>query len=249
MQHVVGVVQLTPRPEFTNTFFLTRCVPVGFLTAVTLATGNIVYLHLSVAFIQILKAFSPPLTLVIIYMCGIEKPRLSVSLSVLGIACSTALATYGELNFDMLGFTIMMISSLSESIRLVLTQTLLTNLKFTVFEGLYYLAPVSVVFLLFAISIIEAPRMYEDKEHIYEIMGNHWPLFLYSAILGVVVNFLAFLVIQATSSVTLKVLASARNAGLVMFCALFLGEAVTPLQGVCYTLALVCFGWYNYIRS
>jgi hypothetical protein len=57
-----------------------------------------------------------------------------------------------------------------------------------------------------------------------------------------------FLVIQLTSSVTLKVLGTARNAGLVVFSFLFLGEVVTWLQGVGYMLSLVAFGFYNYFK-
>eukprot|EP00009_Paramoeba_aestuarina_P010017 CAMPEP_0201542878 /NCGR_PEP_ID=MMETSP0161_2-20130828/72273_1 /ASSEMBLY_ACC=CAM_ASM_000251 /TAXON_ID=180227 /ORGANISM="Neoparamoeba aestuarina, Strain SoJaBio B1-5/56/2" /LENGTH=226 /DNA_ID=CAMNT_0047950567 /DNA_START=1001 /DNA_END=1678 /DNA_ORIENTATION=+ len=43
-------------------------------------------------------------------------------------------------------------------------------------------------------------------------------------------------------------LALARNAGLVLFCATFLGEEVTTLQLLGYSLTLGCFGWYNHIR-
>lgn len=62
------------------------------------------------------------------------------------------------------------------------------------------------------------------------------------------VQFVTFLVIQLTSSVTLKVLGTARNAGLVVFSFLFLREVVTWLQGVGYVLSLVAFGFYNYFK-
>lgn len=51
-----------------------------------------------------------------------------------------------------------------------------------------------------------------------------------------------------TSSVTLKVLGTARNAGLVIFSFVFLQEVVTSLQGVGYTMSLVAFGFYNYFK-
>lgn len=62
------------------------------------------------------------------------------------------------------------------------------------------------------------------------------------------INFITFLVIQMTSSVTLKVLGTARNAGLVVFSFVFLREVVTWLQGVGYTISLVAFGFYNYFK-
>ena len=62
------------------------------------------------------------------------------------------------------------------------------------------------------------------------------------------VQFLTFLVIQLTSSVTLKVLGTARNAGLVVFSFLFLGEIVSWLQGIGYSISLLAFGAYNYFH-
>jgi len=46
----------------------------------------------------------------------------------------------------------------------------------------------------------------------------------------------------------LKLLGTARNAGLVLFSAVFLGEEITPLQGFGYALSLAIFGLYNYYK-
>lgn len=51
----------------TTEFWLTKILPVGFFMAVTLWTGNEVYLYLTVAFIQMLKAFTPVITMVGIF--------------------------------------------------------------------------------------------------------------------------------------------------------------------------------------
>lgn len=49
-------------------------MPVGACHAATLAFGNAVYLHLSVAFIQMLKAFTPVIVLVVVVAAGMERP-------------------------------------------------------------------------------------------------------------------------------------------------------------------------------
>lgn len=41
--------------SITFTFWVHKIMPVGFFMAMTLWTGNVVYMHLSVAFIQMLK--------------------------------------------------------------------------------------------------------------------------------------------------------------------------------------------------
>lgn len=53
---------------------------------------------------------------------------------------------------------------------------------------------------------------------------------------------------RRSSSVTLKVLGTARNAGLVVVSALALGEEISPLQACGYTVSLVAFAMYNYYK-
>jgi hypothetical protein len=45
------------------------------------------------------------------------------------------------------------------------------------------------------------------------------------------------------------VLGTVKNAALVIFCVIFLGESVTGLQGTGYTVALLGFSWYQWIKT
>lgn len=114
----------------TPYFYATKILPVGLCMALTLMFGNLVYLYLSVAFIQILKCFTPIITMVALFIAGLETPTRRLVASVLFIALGTALASIGELNFSVLGMLIMFASECFEAIRLVMTQLLLTGLKF-----------------------------------------------------------------------------------------------------------------------
>ena len=53
---------------------------------------------------------------------------------------------------------------------------------------------------------------------------------------------------QRTSSVMVKLLRTARNAGLVLFSALAMGEEVTGQQALGYTICLLFFGCYVYYK-
>ena len=68
------------------------------------------------------------------------------------------------------------------------------------------------------------------------------------ASLGFLVNISSFLVIKEVGSVALKVLGTARNAGLVLFSALVMGEATTPLEIGGYDIALLGFAAFNYAK-
>ena len=56
---VIKVVDV--KRTLTWKFYIMRILPVGFFMALTLHFGNTVYLYLTVSFIQMLKARTPPL--------------------------------------------------------------------------------------------------------------------------------------------------------------------------------------------
>lgn len=159
----------------------------------------------------------------------------------------TAIASVGEVNFSPMGLTVMFLAELTEATRLVLTQYLLTNLKFGIIEGQYFLAPAGALCLFAASAMLEF-RTILDKGGFYLILSHPW-MFLGAAFLGLGIQFLTFLVIQTTGSVTLKVLGTARNAFLVVVSVYFLDELVMPIQFCGYFLSLAFFALYNYFKA
>lgn len=121
------------------------------------------------------------------------------------------------------------------------------NLKFGIIEGQYYLAPAGAVCLFGASLVLELPSMLEKGA--FSQIGSHPGLFVVAGTLGLGVQFMTFLVVQATNSVTLKVIGTARNAFLVVASVYLFGEVVTPLQLFGYLVALGFFSLYTYIKT
>lgn len=111
----------------------------------------------------------------------------------------------------------------------------------------YYMAPISALWLFTAASITELPRaaLGTDWSHARALIHNEPQLFIASAVLGFGVNLCTFLVIKTTNSVTLKVLGTARNAGLVLFSAMWYHETITRLEALGYCISLLAFAAYN----
>lgn len=67
--------------------------------------------------------------MVALFMAGLETPTSRLIAAVFLIALGTAVASYGEVQFSLLGVFFMFSSESFEAIRLVMTQMLLVGLK------------------------------------------------------------------------------------------------------------------------
>lgn len=212
----------------TWSFYLKNMAVVGAATAASLSFGNAGYLYLTVSFVQILKAFTPVVVVLMLYLTAVEIPSRRVTFSVIMICVGTSIASAGEANFNLTGLLIMAAAETCEATRLVLTQKLLTNLKFPAMEGLYYMAPICTCWMWGVGAMTELPRAVAAGN--LAIVSEHAHTFALAAALGFTVNLASFLVIKRTNSIMLKLLGTARNAGLVLFSATFLGEQITQTQ-------------------
>jgi uncharacterized membrane protein YuzA (DUF378 family) len=68
------------------------------------------------------------------FVVGLETPHYKLVLSVFVIAGGVATASYGAVDFNLVGIIIMFLSELTESIRLIMTQILLQGHKFNASE-------------------------------------------------------------------------------------------------------------------
>jgi hypothetical protein len=234
---------LARRPRLTPRYYATHIAPVGLAMALTLHFGNVVYLHLSVAFIQMLKAFTPIVTMVALAVSGLERPRRALVASVALIAAGTALASYGEGKLSAVGLACMLASEAFEATRLVMTQSLLTGLKFHPIEGLAALAPACAAWLLIGSAALESRAM--RAEGAAALVASRPFSFAAAACMGFACNGLAYSVIQLAGALTLKVIGTVKNALVVCAGVALYGDAVSGVQGCGYGLSLIGFGLYN----
>jgi len=247
---LVGTGCVRPRPETLAAVegenYWRVVFPIGGARAITLATGNAVYLFLSLGFIQMLKAFTPAIVLLVMSAARVEVPARAAIWCVMVIVAGTLVEVNGELHFSAAGMALMMTSTFGEAIATVLSQKLLQNLKFTTVETMYYLSVPSTIILAVPASILEWRYMVEAGRHL--IFVERPLLMLTAAFLGVGVNFLTLMVIQATSSVTVKILNTVRCIALVAVGAAFYGEHHSSRQLAGYVVSLAGFVGYNFFQ-
>ena len=83
----------------------------------------------------------------------------------------------------------------------------------------------------------------------FVIMRRHPAVFIMSGFSGFFVNISSFLLVKRTSSMSLKTMTMARNGGLVMVSALFMGETITTIETVGYSGLLFFFSLYTMVKS
>lgn len=239
----IGYVTLQRTEAVEGIMWYKRVLPVGFAHACTLSLGNMVYLILDVGFIQMLKSFTPVVIMISAFAAGIEVPTMPTTYAVVVISIGTAMTCTFSPQFNPLGLLVMFCSILSEAIRLVLTQHLLQQLKFGVVEGQYVLAPASAFWLFLASLCFESYSMVTTGA--FQLLLRNFHYFFIASMLGVVVNFMAYAVIQNTSSLTMKILGTFRNIITIVLGVLLYEEHIPINEAGGYALALSGFLMYN----
>lgn len=81
------------------------------LFSVSLILSNWVYLRLTVSFIQMIKAVTPVVVLGVSVLFKLKTASAKLWGTVCLISVGVAIASYGEIQFDMLGFSIQLLAS------------------------------------------------------------------------------------------------------------------------------------------
>ena len=93
------------------------------------------------------KAATPIVVLFASYCTGMESPTTTEIALVHVICMGVAIASYGELKFSWVGFVFISCGIIAESVRLVLTNYIMNNLKLDPLSSLYYISPVCMIMI------------------------------------------------------------------------------------------------------
>lgn len=218
--------------EMTFDRWSRNILPIGALFSASLVTSNMAYLTLNVSFIQMLKAFTPVAVLLISFSFGLKQISGTLTLIVLMISSGVALASYGELEFELTGFVYQVLAIAFESTRLVMVQVLLQGLKMDPLVSLYYFSPVCATLNLCLLPFTEGLAPFRQ-------LANLGPVVLLSnAGVAFGLNVASVFLIGAASSLTLTLSGVLKDILLILGSMFILGSRVTGLQFVGYGIAL-----------
>lgn len=142
-------------------------MPIGILYTGSLVCSNLVYMYLSVAFIQMLKSASPVAVLFTSWAWGVADPDMAKLINIVVIVIGVGIASFGEVRFSFIGFFYQVGGIVFESMRIVMIQVMLAGegLRMDPLVGLYYYAPVCAVFNTLVALVTEVPAFeYQDLQ-------------------------------------------------------------------------------------
>jgi len=232
LQRTTNLLEGTKDIHMSKDMFVKSILPIGLLFSGSLILSNTAYLYLSVSYIQMLKAFTPVAILLIQWTFRLQDPNKKLAIIVLMISSGVALASHGELRFNLIGFITQAAAVAFEASRLVMIQVLLHNLKMDPLVSLHYYAPVCA-----AINLIILPFT-EGLAPFYALQRLGAAVLLSNAAVAFLLNIAAVFLVGAASSLVLTLAGVFKDILLITGSVLIFGSAITPVQIFGYSVAL-----------
>lgn len=169
MAHFTTLLDGRKNVKMTGRVYLRAVVPIGIFFSMSLICGNLTYLYLSVAFIQMLKATTPVAVLISSWAVGVSKPNLRQFLNVSAIVVGVIIASIGEIHFVLIGVLYQIAGVIFEALRLTMVQRLLSSADFKMdpLVSVYYFAPICAVMNGVVALIWEVPNC--TMEDVYRV--------------------------------------------------------------------------------
>ncbi|ESZ98824.1 DUF250 domain membrane protein [Sclerotinia borealis F-4128] len=228
--------------KMTGRVYLRAIVPIGIFFSLSLICGNLTYLYLSVSFIQMLKATTPVAVLITSWVLGVAEPNMKTLFNVSFIVIGVIIASFGEIDFVVIGVLFQIGGIIFEAIRIVMVQRLLSSAEFKMdpLVSLYYFAPVCAI-MNFVIALFwEIPTM--TMGDFYNV--GFWTL-LANAMCAFMLNVSVVFLIGKTSVLVFTLCGVLKDILLVCLSIIIWGTFITPLQCFGYSIALGGMVWFK----
>lgn len=220
--------------------------PVAFFHATSMIAGNSAYLYLSVSFIQMIKAWTSGCVYLVGCVMGTQTWSPAVAQTIAAITIGLTIASFGELEFDMFGFCLQVVSICLEGLRINLLEICLKSngYKLNPLSSLQIFAPLMLALLIPCVAIWDRDALSSN-----EILNIGGPTFIVNALCAFCLNMAVYLVIQTASGLIFALGGVLKDLIIIFGSAVFLGKVVTGLQVIGYVIALLGLQAYGQVSK
>ncbi|KAF4344466.1 Gog5p-like vanadate resistance protein [Fusarium beomiforme] len=237
----------------TKMFYLTRIGPCGAATGLDIGLGNTSLKFISLTFYTMCKSSSLAFVLMFAFLFRLETPTWRLVAIIATMTLGVVLMVFGEVEFKVGGFALVISAAFFSGFRWGLTQILLLRNPATSnpFSSIFFLTPVMfLVLICLAVPVEGIGALIEG----YKVLGDEWgyfmaPLFLlFPGCIAFCMTASEFALLQRTSVVTLSIAGIFKEVVTISAAALVFGDRLTPINFVGLLTTMAAIAAYNYIK-
>ncbi|CAK0834335.1 unnamed protein product [Prorocentrum cordatum] len=219
-------------------------LPVAVCQSIGLVSGNTAIMYLSVAFCQMIKAFTPACVYASGCAFGTQQWSVPIAKCLFIITFGLMVTSLGELNFNLFGFVMQVIALVSEGLRITFLELRLKaqGHKLNALSSVMVFAPMVCVMLFLSALVFDQSAF--DVEQIAEIGVG---IFGANAVVAFLLNVAIYLAIQCASGLVFTLAGILKDFLIVAGSCALQGTQISTTQLVGYTMALAGLQAYGVV--
>ncbi|KAL6911133.1 TPT domain-containing protein [Trichoderma evansii] len=239
--------------SMSKMFYLTRVGPCGAATGLDIGLGNTSLKFISLTFYTMCKSSSLAFVLLFAFAFRLEKPTWRLVAIIATMTLGVILMVFGEVEFKLGGFLLVITAAFFSGFRWGLTQMLLLRNPATSnpFSSIFYLTPVMFLTLIFiAIPVEGFGPLWEGLKTLSQEWGTFMtPLFLlFPGCIAFLMTASEFALLQRTSVVTLSIAGIFKEVVTISAASVIFKDQLTLINFIGLITTMVAIVAYNYIK-
>ncbi|KAL7946684.1 TPT domain-containing protein [Trichoderma barbatum] len=234
-------------------FYLTRVGPCGAATGLDIGLGNTSLKFISLTFYTMCKSSSLAFVLLFAFAFRLEKPTWRLVAIIAVMTMGVILMVFGEVEFKLGGFVLVIAAAFFSGFRWGLTQILLLRNPATSnpFSSIFFLTPVMFLTLFsIAIPVEGFGPLWEGMKALTAEWGTVMtPLFLlFPGCIAFLMTASEFALLQRTSVVTLSIAGIFKEVVTISAASVVFKDKLTLVNFIGLVITMVAIIAYNYVK-
>ncbi|KAL1925775.1 uncharacterized protein VTP21DRAFT_658 [Calcarisporiella thermophila] len=228
-----------------------RVIPCALAAAMEIGLANASLIYITLSFYTMVKSSTPIYVLLFAFLAGLEKPRLSLIAIITVIITGVLLTIFGETQFNLAGFLLVLGASVISGLRWVLTELLMRGTSGPV-RTLNQLAPLMCIFMLIFSLCTEDPwTQIRTSRHFATLNAILETLALMAAggILAFCMMMAELFLIQASNTLTLSVAGICKEIVVVLLSVVVYGDQLNAVNVIGLIISIAGIYGYNLWRN
>lgn len=199
------------------------------------------------------KSSSLAFVLTFAFVFRLEKPSVKLVAIIFTMTVGVVMMVAGEVDFDILGFVLVILAAFFSGFRWSLTQILLLRSPATSnpFSSIFFLAPV--MFLSLALIAVPVEGVFALSKGLSALMETKGAflgicILLFPGLLAFLMTASEFALLQRTSVVTLSICGIFKEVVTISAAGIVFHDPLTPINVSGLLITIVSIGAYNYIK-